>query len=73
MEAFWFWFLIFLLIVTVFSCPTWAYTRERWMYRYGGGWRYAPSGVAVILLIFILLLFWLGFLVIWWPWYPAVT
>lgn len=69
MEAFWFWFLILLLIIIIFAWPTWPYTRERWVYGRRGGWRYAPSGVAAILAIFILLLFWLGLLAIWWPWY----
>jgi len=39
-----FWFFIFLLLVTVFALPTWSDTRERWVYRRGGGLCDAPSG-----------------------------
>lgn len=35
MEVFWFWFLAFLLIILVFSWPTWPYTHDRWVYRRG--------------------------------------
>lgn len=69
MEVFLFWLLLLLLIIMVFAWPTWPYTGDRWVYRRGGGWRYAPSGAAAVLAILILLLFWLGFLAIWWPWY----
>jgi hypothetical protein len=70
-DIFWFWFFIFLLLVTVFAWPTWPYTRERWVYRRGGGWRYAPSGVAAALALLLLVFFWLGLLAIAWPWYAA--
>ncbi len=68
MESFWFWFLILLLIVTIFAWPTWPYTRERWPYQRGGGWTYAPSGLAFALALILVILFWLGFVAIWWPW-----
>lgn len=69
MEVFWFWFLLLLLVIVLFAWPTWPYTRDRWVYRRPGYWPYAPSGLAAVLAILLLLLFWLGLLVIWWPWY----
>ena len=71
MEAFWFWFLIILLLFAVLAWPTWPYTEDRWIYRRGGRWRYAPSGAAAGAVILILLLFWLGLIVIAWPWYAT--
>lgn len=71
MEAFWFWFLVILLLFAVFAWPTWPYTRERWLYRRGGRWRYAVSGASAATAFLVLLLFWFGFLVIAWPWMPA--
>ena len=71
MEVFWFWLLIILLFFALFAWPTWPYTQDRWVYRRGGGWRYAPSGAAAATAVLILLLFWLGLLVIAWPWAAA--
>jgi len=68
MEAFWFWLLMVLLFVAVFSWPSWPYTRDRWVYRNGGSRRYAPAGAAVGGIFVILLLFWFGLIVIAWPW-----
>lgn len=75
MEVFWFWLFLVLLLLMILGWPTWPYTRDRGIYRRGGGWRYALSGAAAVLAFFILLLFWLGLLAIWWPWYtyPVVA
>ena len=71
MEVFWFWFLIILLLVMVAAWPTWPYTRDVWVYRRPGAWRYVPSGAAGAIAILILLFFWLGLLAIAWPWYAV--
>jgi hypothetical protein len=71
MDIFWFWLTFFLLLFTVFAWPTWPYTRERWLYRRGGGWRYAPSGAAFGGAMVVLLFFWLGFIIITLPWAAA--
>lgn len=68
MDLFLFWLVVVLLLISVFSWPTWPYTDERWVYRRGGGWRYAPSGASAGAAVLILLLFWLGLLAITLPW-----
>lgn len=71
MGVFWFWLLMILLLFSILAWPTWPYTHERRVYRRGGGWRYAPSGTAAGAALLILLFFWLGLLVIAWPWAAA--
>lgn len=71
MDVLWFWLLMILLLFAVLAWPTWPYTHERWVYRRGGGWRYAPAGTAALLVVLILFLFWLGIIAIAWPWYAA--
>lgn len=73
MEAFWFWLLTVLLLFLVLAWPTWPYTHERWVYRRGGGWRYAPSAAAGALALLILLFFWLGLIAIALPWAIAAA
>ncbi len=68
MDVLWFWLLVVVLLIAVFAWPTWPYTRQRGIYRRGGRWPYAPSLLAAILFVLVLLLFWLGFLGVWWPW-----
>lgn len=71
-DVFGFWFLIFLILIAVFAWPTWPYTRDRRFYRNDNNWRYAPSAAAALLAVLIVVLFWLGLLAIWWPWYTTV-
>lgn len=73
MGVLWFWLIIICLVIAIFALPTWPYTRNRGVYRRPRRWRYAPSGLALIVGILILFLFWWGILAIWWPWgiYPA--
>jgi len=71
MEAFWFWLLILLLVFAVLALPTWPYTRDRGLYRRRGMWPYGPSAAGFGAALLVLLLFWLGFIVIAWPWYAA--
>lgn len=71
MGAVLFWLFVVLLVLAVAGWPAWPHTRGRGFYRRGGGWSYAPSGVAAALALLILVLFWLGLLAIAWPWYPA--
>ena len=73
MDVFWFWLFLILLLFAVLGWPSWPHTRERWVYRRGGGWRYAPSGVAALLVVLLLILLWLGLIAIAiaWPWYAA--
>lgn len=73
MDVFWFWLVMLLLLITVFAWPTWPYTRDRWVYRRSGGWRYAPSGAALAIFLFIMLLFWFGAIVIALPWAATVA
>lgn len=73
MDAVLFWVFMLLLFVTVFAWPTWPYTRDRWVYRRPGGWRYAPSGAAAALALLMFLLFWFGVLAIAWPWAVATA
>jgi hypothetical protein len=72
MDVFWFWALLLLLLVAVFAWPSWPYTRDRGLYR-DPGRRYAPSGVALVIALLLLLFVWFGLLTIWWPWaaYPV--
>lgn len=67
MEVFWFWLVVLLLVLAIFAWPTWPYTRNRWVYRRPGAWRYAPAGAAVAVLLLLLIFFWFGLLVIAWP------
>jgi len=62
MAYFWWWVLIVLFIVAIFSWPTWPYARGRW--------NYGPSGAAAAVFILVLALIWLGFFAVWWPWIP---
>ncbi|MEX2617434.1 MAG: hypothetical protein WD767_15180 [Alphaproteobacteria bacterium] len=64
----WFWLLMLLLLAVILAWPTWPYTYERGVYRRGGYWRYGPSAAAAATAALILILFWLGLLVIAWPW-----
>lgn len=73
LEIFWFWFFIFLLLVTVFAWPTRPYATERWVYRRGGGWCHAPSGIAAALAVLLMMSLWLRLLAITWPWYAVPT
>ena len=68
MDGLFFWLLLILIVVALFAWSSWGYTRQRWPYRYGGGYRYYPSGAAGLAVILILLLFWLGIIAIAWPW-----
>lgn len=68
MNFFWFWLIVLLLFFMVFAWPTWPYTHERWVYRRGGSWRYAPSAAAFVGALLILLFFWLGMIIIALPW-----
>ncbi|MGB3689782.1 MAG: hypothetical protein WBA02_10840 [Jannaschia helgolandensis] len=68
MEAFWFWTLVILLVIATFAYPAWPYTRNRGIYRRGGGWRYAPATAAAMAALLIFFLFWIGLLAITWPW-----
>lgn len=71
MDAIWFRFFILLLLITLFAWPTWPCTRERWVYRRPGRWRYAPSGTAAALALLILPMFRFGIIAIAWPWCVA--
>ena len=71
MDAFWFWFLVILLLFAVLALPSWPYTRDRGVYRRTGAWPYAPTGAALAAVLLILLFFWLGMIVIAWPWYAV--
>ena len=73
MDAVLFWVFMLLLFVTVFAWPTWPYTRDRWVYRRPGGWRYAPSDAAAGLALLMFVLFWFGVLAIAWPWAVATA
>lgn len=68
MEFFWFWFLVILFAMMIAAWPAWPYTRERWVYRRGDGWRYAPSAAAAGIALLVLALFWLGIIAIALPW-----
>jgi hypothetical protein len=59
MPVIWFVILVALALVMVLTYPTWPYARR---------WGYAPSGSAFAAGIVILLLLWLGYLTVWWPW-----
>ncbi len=72
MEVLWFWLILLLLFVAVAAAP-WDYTRDRWPYREGGAYRYYPSAGALLAVVVILLLFWLGFIVIALPWAPVTA
>jgi hypothetical protein len=67
MGYFWFWLLILLIIFAIFAWPSWPHTRECWPYRYGGGWRYAPTAGAIVVALFIIWFVWLGILIFAWP------
>jgi hypothetical protein len=71
MDVFWFWFLIILLFIAIFAWPSWPYTRNRGVYRRTGVWPYAPAGAALAAVLLILLFFWLGMIIIAWPWYAV--
>lgn len=68
MDVIWFWILVALLLVVIFAWPSWPYMRQRGIYRRGGAWRYGASALAFLGIIILLALFWVGLLVIWWPW-----
>lgn len=67
MEGFWFWMLVLLLVLAFFAWPSWPYTRDRRVYRRGGGWAYGISAAAVVAALLLAGLFWLGLIVIWMP------
>lgn len=71
MDVLLFWILVLFLVIAVFSWPTWPYTRERPFYRQPGARRYGPSGLALLIVLLLLFLFWGA---IWWPWaaHPAM-
>ena len=71
MDVVWFWFWVLLLFLVIATWPTWPYTRERWPYTRGGGYRYGPSAAAAFVALLILLFFWLGLIAIAWPWAAA--
>lgn len=66
----WFWLLVLLIVLALLAWPTWPYTRERGFYARGGSWPYVPSAFAIMLAVLLLILFWFGFIIIWWPWVP---
>lgn len=71
MALFWFLLLVFLVVFAIATAPGWDYTRERRPYRYGGRYRYYPVAGAGLGIVMILLLFWLGYIAILWPWAAA--
>ena len=68
MDVFLFLVFVALLVFSVAAWPAWPYTRERWVYRSPGRWRYAPSVTLAGLALVIFVLFWLGLVAIAWPW-----
>lgn len=65
-----FWLWIMLIVVAVAALPGWGYTRERWPYR-NPRYRYYPAAASLLVALLVLLLFWLGFIAIAWPWAAA--
>lgn len=71
MNGFWFWVLMALIFCAAATWPTWPFTRDRWLYRRGGAWRYVPTGVIIAVIAMLLLLVWLGVIRLTWPWAVA--
>lgn len=54
-----FWLLIIFVFLILATLPAYSYSQR---------WGYYPSGAAVLGLMVVLLLIWLGYLVFAWPW-----
>ena len=59
MDVFWFWILLIFLLLAVAAWPIWPYAQR---------WGYAPSLIGVAGFLIIIVMFWIGLLVVWWPW-----
>lgn len=59
----WFGFLIFMFLIFLVLLPPWPYMRER-------DFGYAPSLMALAVVLGLLLLWWFGLIVMWHPWRP---
>ena len=58
----WTFLLIILILALILAYPAWPYSRA---------WGYVPTGVVTAVLILILLLAFLGYVTLWYPWAPA--
>lgn len=63
MAFYWFWILLVLFAIMLAAYPTWPHAR---------GWGYGPSLGALVVIIVIAGMIWLGFLAVWWPWTGTV-
>jgi Protein of unknown function (DUF3309) len=59
-----FWLLVVLIILFIGSLPTYNYSRS---------WGYWPGGLFLALLLFWLVLIYIGTVAFWWPWATPVV
>lgn len=61
-----FWLLVLLVLLLLAVAPAYPYSRS---------WGYLPAAILALLIIFWVLLIWLGFVALVWPWAatPVVT